>query len=98
MVIAGSDRLDMLLTNAGPARLSTDGYKIPFAIKHMGYAVLAMKLLPLLEEMADLPNSDVRVICTTSLDGRMGPLTSSSWALRWNQPSWAAGLDTEIVN
>ncbi|RWA06711.1 hypothetical protein EKO27_g8400 [Xylaria grammica] len=77
-ILAESDRLDIMLANAGimakPAGLSADGYEVHFATNHMGHALLTKKLLPLLERTADLPNSDVRVIYTTSLGWKNGSL------------------------
>ncbi|RYP69720.1 hypothetical protein DL771_005922 [Monosporascus sp. 5C6A] len=77
-ILAESPRLDLFLANAGimakPAGLSADGYEVHFATNHMGHALLTKKLLPLLEKTADLPDSDVRVIYTTSLGWRGGSL------------------------
>lgn len=75
-ILARCSRLDLFLANAGvmakPATLSPDGYEVHFATNHMGHALLTLKLLPLLEQTADLPNSDVRVIYTTSIAWRGG--------------------------
>ncbi|OTB04035.1 hypothetical protein M426DRAFT_321121 [Hypoxylon sp. CI-4A] len=75
-ILAETDRLDLFLANAGimakPAGLSADGYELHFATNHLGHALLTKKLLPLLEKTADLPNSDVRVIFTTSTAWRGG--------------------------
>ncbi|KAI0970010.1 NAD(P)-binding protein [Xylaria arbuscula] len=80
-ILAESNRLDMLLANAGimaqPAGLSVDGYEVHFATNHLGHALLTKKLLPLLEQTADLPDSDVRIIYTTSLGWRNGSLDFS---------------------
>ncbi|KAI1205732.1 oxidoreductase [Annulohypoxylon truncatum] len=77
-ILAETSRLDIFLANAGimavPAGLSTDGYEVHFATNHMGHALLTKKLLPLLEQTADMPGSDVRVIYTTSLGWRNGTL------------------------
>ncbi|KAI3322255.1 NAD(P)-binding protein [Xylariaceae sp. AK1471] len=77
-ILAESNRLDVLMANAGimakPAVLSADGYETHFATNHMGHALLTKKLLPLLEKTADMPNSDVRVIFTTSTAWRGGNL------------------------
>ncbi|KAI1867834.1 uncharacterized protein JN550_006975 [Neoarthrinium moseri] len=83
-ILTECDRLDVFLANGGiiakPAELSTDGYEIHFASNHMGHALLAKKLLPLLEKTADLPNSNVRIIYTTSLGWRNGTL--DPWKLK----------------
>jgi NAD(P)-dependent dehydrogenase (short-subunit alcohol dehydrogenase family) len=64
------DRLDILMNNAGiiakPAMLSADGYEIQFATNHLGHAMLAKQLLPVLLRTAKEPGSDVRVISNTS--------------------------------
>jgi NAD(P)-dependent dehydrogenase (short-subunit alcohol dehydrogenase family) len=60
------DRLDVLLNNAGlfgvPPGLTEDGYEMQFGSNHMGPALFTRLLLPLLENTAQLPNSDVRVV------------------------------------
>ncbi|KAI4863161.1 oxidoreductase [Hypoxylon rubiginosum] len=65
-ILAETPRLDLFLANAGimakPAGLSTDGYEVHFATNHMGHALLTKKLLPLLEQTADLPDSDESAI------------------------------------
>ncbi|XXH00481.1 hypothetical protein Hte_006827 [Hypoxylon texense] len=77
-ILAETARLDLFLANAGimakPAGLSADGYEVHFATNHMGHALLTKKLLPLLEQTADLPGADVRVVYTTSLGWRNGTL------------------------
>ncbi|KAL2016895.1 hypothetical protein VTK56DRAFT_2856 [Thermocarpiscus australiensis] len=77
-LLADLDRLDVLLCNAGimakPAALSKDGYEIHFATNHLGHALLAQKLLPLIERTADLPGgADARVIVVTSAAWRGTP-------------------------
>ncbi|SPO05598.1 related to alcohol dehydrogenase homolog Bli-4 [Cephalotrichum gorgonifer] len=57
-----SDRLDILLLNAGimsvPAGTTNDGYDIQFGTNHMGHALLTKLLLPTLSKTAQEPNSD----------------------------------------
>ena len=66
---AGSDRLDILMLNAGimaaPAGLTKDGYEVQFGTNHMGHALLTKLLLPMLEKTAQC-RSDVRVVVLTS--------------------------------
>lgn len=54
---AASDRLDILMLNAGvmaiPPGLTQDGYEVQFGTNHMGHALLAKLLLPLLLQTAD---------------------------------------------
>lgn len=49
-----------------PAGLSKDGYERQFATNHLGHALLIDLLMPILEDTATLPGSDVRIIITTS--------------------------------
>ncbi|KAL7912407.1 NAD(P)-binding protein [Trichoderma velutinum] len=64
------DRLDILMCNAGvmsqPPGVSKDGYEIHFAINHLAHAMIIRELLPVLTRTAEIPNSDVRVVCLTS--------------------------------
>ncbi|RDH20729.1 NAD(P)-binding protein [Aspergillus phoenicis ATCC 13157] len=65
-----SSRLDILLLNAGimsvPPGLTNEGYEIQFGTNHMGHALLAKLLVPVLLKTATLPGSDVRVVVLTS--------------------------------
>jgi len=65
-----TDRLDVLINNAGTAGLETslteDGYEMTFGTNHMGPALLTRLLLPLLERTAALPRSDVRIVQISS--------------------------------
>ncbi|KAF6804148.1 short-chain dehydrogenase/reductase [Colletotrichum sojae] len=68
-VLAESDRLDILMLNAGimaaPAGLTKEGYELHFGTNHMGHALLTKLLLPLLEKTAQ-QRSDVRVVSVSS--------------------------------
>lgn len=69
--LAQSDRLDVLMCNAGvmaldPA-LSKDGYEIQFATNHLGHALLIKLLLPCMLKTAEQPGSDVRIINLSSM-------------------------------
>lgn len=65
------------MCNAGimatPPGLSTDGYEIQFATNHLGHALLIKLLLPTLLQTAQEPNSDVRIVCSSSLGAFFGP-------------------------
>ena len=71
------DRLDILMCNAGimavPAAVSKDGFETHFAINHLAHAMIIQQLLPVLLQTAEKPNSDVRVVCLTSLAYRGHP-------------------------
>ncbi|KAK9240694.1 hypothetical protein V1525DRAFT_447901 [Lipomyces kononenkoae] len=72
---AESDRLDILMLNAGimatPPGLTKDGYEIQFGTNHMGHALLTKLLLPVLEKTAKSgANADVRIVSLSS-DGHV---------------------------
>lgn len=73
-ILAQTSRLDILMCNAGvmaiPPALSTDGYEMQFATNHMGHALLIKLLLPTLLSTAQEPNSDVRIVITSSQAAR----------------------------
>jgi len=66
---ASSNRLDVLMNNAGimacPAGLTKEGYEIQFGTNHLGHALLAKLLLPILEKTAKTQN-DVRIVNLSS--------------------------------
>ncbi|EHA55906.1 dehydrogenase/reductase SDR family member 13 [Pyricularia oryzae 70-15] len=70
-LLAASDRLDVLINNAGimnvPEGLTADGYEVQFGTNHVGPALLTQLLLPRLKRTAALPGSgDVRVVFLSS--------------------------------
>ena len=73
---AKESRLDVLMANAGimavPAGLTKDGYEIQFGTNHVGHALLAELLTPLMEATAQ-KTGDARVIWTTSLGYKVAP-------------------------
>ncbi|KAI9894456.1 MAG: hypothetical protein M1814_003214 [Vezdaea aestivalis] len=77
IVLESSDRLDVLLNNAGimgtPPGLTTDGFEIQLGTNHVGHFQLTQRLLPLLQKTASLPNSDVRIVNVTSLGHWLAP-------------------------
>ncbi|CAI6094941.1 unnamed protein product [Clonostachys chloroleuca] len=64
------DRLDILVCNAGvldvPLGVSTDGFEIHLATNHLGHAMLIKEMLPVLQNTAEAPGSDVRVVSLSS--------------------------------
>lgn len=76
------DRLDILMCNAGvmaaPPAVSKDGFEIHFAINHLAHAMIIHELLPVLTRTAEMPNSDVRVVCLTS-EAWVGHPPSGIW-------------------
>ncbi|KAK3688980.1 hypothetical protein B0T22DRAFT_164830 [Podospora appendiculata] len=73
---AESPRLDILMLNAGimavPAGLTASGYEIQFGVNHVGHALFAKLLTPLLLQTATT-TPDVRVIVLTSIGHTMAP-------------------------
>jgi NAD(P)-dependent dehydrogenase (short-subunit alcohol dehydrogenase family) len=69
-VLAETDRLDVLICNAGimatPPGLTQDGYELQFGVNHLGHALLVQKLLPTLRRTAISPGGDVRIVVLTS--------------------------------
>ena len=74
---ASSERLDVLLNNAGimatPPGLTKENYEIQFSTNHIGHALLTKLLLPTLERTAEEPGSDVRIVNVTSEGHKMPP-------------------------
>lgn len=72
-----SDRLDILLNNAGimavPYSKTAQGYEIQFGTNHMGHALLTKLLLPTLTKTAEVPGSDVRIINLSSAGHQLAP-------------------------
>lgn len=72
-----SDRLDILLLNAGimstPPGTTDDGYEVQFGTNHMGHALLSKLLLPTLLKTAEEPKSDVRVVVLASAAHKYAP-------------------------
>jgi NAD(P)-dependent dehydrogenase (short-subunit alcohol dehydrogenase family) len=65
-----SDRLDVLMNNAGlmasPAGVTTDGYEVQFGSNYMGPALFTKLLLPILLKTAEVHQADVRVVNLSS--------------------------------
>jgi NAD(P)-dependent dehydrogenase (short-subunit alcohol dehydrogenase family) len=68
-IISKTDRLDILLNNAGimavPIGKTEDGFEIQMGTNHLGHFYLTQKLLPLLTKTASAGN-DVRVVSLSS--------------------------------
>ncbi|KAI0454852.1 hypothetical protein F5B21DRAFT_473697 [Xylaria acuta] len=65
------------MANAGvinqPPALTADGYEVQFGTNFLSYALFIKKLLPLMEQTAKLPGSDVCIIQLTSTGFRGAP-------------------------
>lgn len=75
--LAESDRLDILMLNAGimaaAPGLTENGYEVQFGTNHMGHALLTKLLLPILERTASEPGSDVRIVSLSSRGHFLAP-------------------------
>ncbi|KAL1302232.1 hypothetical protein AAFC00_002657 [Neodothiora populina] len=100
-----SDRLDILLNNAGvmalPYSKTAQGYEIQFGTNHMGHALLTKLLLPtLVKTAAEAPDSDVRIINLSSAGHQLAP----SGGIVFNQDAletygtWARYGATKLAN
>lgn len=69
-VLAESERLDILMLNAGvmaiPAGVTKEGYEAQSGTNYLGHALLAQLLTPLLENTAKLPGASARVVAVSS--------------------------------
>ncbi|KIW14036.1 hypothetical protein PV08_06817 [Exophiala spinifera] len=83
-VLATTERLDILMLNAGimaaPPGTTKDGYEVQWATNHLGHALLAKLLVPLLEKTAKRAGNgdgagggDVRIVCLSSRGHVYGP-------------------------
>ena len=72
-----SDRLDLLLNNAGimavPVGTTKEGYEIQLGTNHVGHFLLTKLLLPTLEKTAEQAGSDVRIVNMSSMGHQMAP-------------------------
>jgi len=90
--LSESDRLDVLMCNAGimaqPPGVTKNGYEIQFGTNHLGHALLIKLFLPILEKTADEPNSDVRIINMSSIAYKQAPKNGIDFAtLKSPQPT-----------
>ena len=72
-----SDRLDVLMNNAGvmalPRGTTADGYEIQFGTNHVGHALFTKLLMPTLLKTVEL-GADVRIINVSSDGHRLAPI------------------------
>lgn len=99
-----SDRLDILLNNAGvmalPYSKTAQGYEIQFGTNHMGHALLTKLLLPTLVKTAEGADADVRIVNLSSEGHRMAPsggIIYDQAALENNGP-WARYGQSKLSN
>jgi len=74
--LSKSDRLDVLLCNAGvmaiPSGTTQDGYEIQFGTNHVAHALLVKELLPVIQQTAK-ETGDARIVSLTSLGFAITP-------------------------
>jgi len=75
--LSASDRLDILVCNAGIMAVdpgtTKEGIEIQFGTNHLGHALLIKLLLPLMLQTAQSPDSDVRIINLSSIAYQQAP-------------------------
>jgi NAD(P)-dependent dehydrogenase (short-subunit alcohol dehydrogenase family) len=96
--LASSDRLDVLMCNAGimatPDALSKDGYEIQFATNHMGHSLLTKLLLPVMLSTASQSGSDVRIVNVASVAYKNAPKAGIDFTKLKNKEASYGGLFT----
>jgi retinol dehydrogenase-12 len=76
--LSEAQRLDILMLNAGimacPPAITKDGYEVQFGTNHLGHALLAKLLLPIMKSTgANDTSADVRVVVVSSGAHSMAP-------------------------
>jgi len=97
-VLADTDRLDVLVNNAGvmgiPERQTLDGFEMQFGVNHLGHYALTTRLLPLL-----VRTTGSRVVTVTSTARHGGkPVDPSNPHLHGNYKEWGAYGQSKLAN
>ncbi|MGV8908075.1 MAG: oxidoreductase [Propionicimonas sp.] len=97
-IIAGHDRVDILINNAGvmavPERETSDGFEMQLGINHLGHWALTSHLMPLL-----LAAPSARVVSVTSTAHHMGrPIDPRNPHLHGNYSPWKAYGQSKLAN
>lgn len=97
-IIAGHDRVDILINNAGvmavPERRTADGFEMQLGINHLGHWALTSHLMPLL-----LAAPSARVVSVTSTAHHMGrPIDPRNPHLHGNYAPWKAYGQSKLAN
>jgi retinol dehydrogenase 12 len=99
--LARFDRLDVLLNNAGAfydkREVSIDGYEKTFALNHLSYFILTMRLLNLLKETAQ-QQGEARIINVSSDAHNFGKLFFDDLQLEKNYSGWNAYGSSKMMN
>jgi NAD(P)-dependent dehydrogenase (short-subunit alcohol dehydrogenase family) len=95
--IAGHDRLDLLVNNAGimytPKGRTTDGFELQFGTNHLGHFALTGRLLPAL-----LATEGARVVTVSSLEHRRGHLQLDDLMLEQKYGRYRAYRQSKLAN
>jgi NAD(P)-dependent dehydrogenase (short-subunit alcohol dehydrogenase family) len=96
-VLAGHDRLDMLLNNAGvmaiPYRKTADGFEMQFGTNHLGHFALTGLLLPLI-----LETPGARVVTVSSSAHLVGRIRFDDLNGERSYSKWGAYGQSKLAN
>ncbi|MBX0298575.1 SDR family oxidoreductase [Cryobacterium sp. 1639] len=94
---AETDRLDLLVNNAGvmnlPERRTSDGFEMQFGTNHLGHFALTGRLLPRL-----LASPDARVVTLSSTVHRIGKMNFDDLAGTERYSPWPAYGQSKLAN
>jgi len=94
---ARSERLDLLLNNAGvmipPAATTADGFELQFGTNHLGHFALTGRLLPRL-----LATEGARVVTMSSAAHRIGRIRFDDLQFQRGYHAWAAYGQSKLAN
>lgn len=97
LFVAGHDRLDMLINNAGvmaiPRRETADGFEMQFGTNHLGHFALTGLLLPLL-----LQTANSRIVTVSSGAHRMGTIDFDDLQGQRKYKKWGAYGQSKLAN
>lgn len=83
VVMSETDRLDVLMLNAGimatPAGVTVDNYEVQWGTNYVGHALLGKLLLPLMERTSEIPGADVRLVLLSSDLHERAPKEGIRW-------------------
>ncbi|KAJ5301967.1 hypothetical protein PENANT_c057G04507 [Penicillium antarcticum] len=99
--LAKSDRLDVLITNAGvmatPEGRTADGFETQFGTNHLAHFLLIQLLLPILEKSSK-PNSQSRVVVLSSVAHRNGEVNFPNLNFDGEYDAWKAYAQSKTAN
>ena len=97
LFMAGHDRLDLLINNAGvmaiPRRKTIDGFEMQFGVNHLGHFALTGLLLPLLQRAPG-----ARVVTISSGMHRFGEINFGDLNSTRSYQKWSAYSQSKLAN